>query len=132
MDETPPRVLVVDDDKLMREVLKAILRSEKFAISGEATNGKTALDHIATHHPDIVCLDINMAGMSGIDTLKAIRGAHPEVIVIMISGDASATTVREAVSLGAQGYIIKPFNAARIAASLRAAMRQASVGSPFN
>lgn len=126
-----PKVLVVDDDKLMREVLKAILRSEKFAVSGEAMNGAAALSHVEKYKPDIVCLDINMEGMSGIETLKAIRNTHPEIIVIMISGDASSATVRDAVSLGAHGYIIKPFNAARIAASLRAAMK-ASADSPFN
>lgn len=131
MGARQPRVLVVDDDKLMREVLKAILRSEKFAVSGEAANGAAALSHVEKHKPDIVCLDINMEGMSGIETLKTIRNTHPEIIVIMISGDASIATVRDAVSLGAHGYIIKPFNAARIAASLRAAMK-ASTDSPFN
>lgn len=131
MDDRLPRVLVVDDDKLMREVLKAILRSEKFAISGEVSNGMAALGHVDKYKPDIVCLDINMEGMSGIETLKTIRSTHPGIIVIMISGDASIATVRDAVSLGAHGYIIKPFNAARIAASLRAAMK-ASTDSPFN
>jgi two-component system, chemotaxis family, chemotaxis protein CheY len=130
MDARLPRVLVVDDDKLMREVLKAILRSEKFAISGEAWNGEAALSHVERYKPDIVCLDINMEGMSGIDALKAIRDTYPEIKVVMISGDASAATVRDAVSLGALGYIIKPFNAARVAATLRAAMK-APTDSPF-
>ena len=131
MEARLPRVLVVDDDKLMREVLKAILRSEKFAVSGEASNGQAALSEIERCKPDIVCLDINMEGMSGIEVLKTIRSSHPEIITIMISGDASITTVRDVVSLGAHGYIIKPFNAARIAASLRAAIK-ASTDSPFN
>lgn len=123
MEARLPRVLVVDDDKLMREVLKAILRSEKFAISGEVSNGAAALSHVDRYKPDIVCLDINMEGMSGIETLKTIRSRHPEILVIMVSGDATIATVRDAVSLGAHGYIIKPFNAARIASSLRAAMK---------
>lgn len=130
MNAILPRVLVVDDDKLMREVLKAILRSEHFAVSGEASNGRAALDHIQKHKPDIVCLDINMEGLSGIEVLKAIRGSHPETKVIMISGDASAASVRDAVGYGAMGYIIKPFNAARVATALRAALK-APADSPF-
>lgn len=78
----------------------------------------------------MVCLDVNMPGMSGIDALKAIRDRFPDVRVVMITGDASMTTVREAVGFGAVGFIIKPFKAARVGASLRAAMK-APTDSPF-
>ena len=120
------RVLVVDDDTLMREVLKAILRSEGFTVAGEATDGQGGLALVERLRPSAVCLDVNMPGISGLDTLKILRDKFPEVRVVMITGDASMSTVRDAVTLGAVGYIIKPFNAGRVADALRAAFRPTS------
>ncbi len=122
-EKTSQRVLVVDDDLLMREVLKAILRSEGFTVVGEAKDGQTGLAQAERLRPDAICLDVNMPGISGIDTLKLMRQRMPETRVVMITGDASMATVREAVSYGAVGYIIKPFNAGRVADALRAALR---------
>lgn len=127
MDENnSQRVLVVDDDTLMREVLKAILRSEGFTVAGEAKEGQGGIAMVERLRPDAVCLDVNMPGISGLDTLKILREKYPEVRVVMITGDASMATVREAVSFGAVGYIIKPFNAGRVADTLRAALRPES------
>ncbi|MDP2833418.1 MAG: response regulator [Pseudomonadota bacterium] len=127
MDEKDKqRVLVVDDDTLMREVLKAILRSEGFAVAGEAKDGQAGLAQVERLRPDAVCLDVNMPGISGLDTLKILRDKFPEVRVVMITGDASMATVREAVSFGAVGYIIKPFNASRVADALKTALNPSS------
>ncbi len=124
MDENKSqRVLVVDDDTLMREVLKAILRSEGFTVAGEAKDGQAGLAQVERLLPDAVCLDVNMPGISGLDTLKILREKYPDVRVVMITGDASMATVREAVSFGAVGYIIKPFNASRVADALNAALK---------
>lgn len=119
----PRRVLVVDDDMLIREVLKAILRSEGFKVVGEARDGEAGIAQTDSLRPDIVCLDINMPGMSGLDALKLLREKFPQLRVVMITGDATTATVREAVSFGAAGYIIKPFNAKRVAAVLHAAFK---------
>lgn len=123
--------MVVDDDNLMREVLKALLRDEKFEVVGEARDGQSALALLERSRPDIVCLDVNMPGMSGIDVLKSIRSSYPEIRVVMITGDSTMATVREAVGFGAMGYIIKPFKAGRVSASLHAAMKT-SLDSPFS
>lgn len=120
---SPTRVLVVDDDTLMREVLKALLREEGFSVVGEAKDGQSALAQVERTQPDLVCLDVNMPGMSGIDVLKAIKAKYVDCKVVMISGDSSMATVREAVGYGAVGFIIKPFKAGRVGAALRAAMR---------
>lgn len=117
------RVLVVDDDTLMREVLKAILRSEGYLVAGEAKDGQACLAQVERLKPDAVCLDVNMPGMCGLETLGHLRGKYPNMRVVMITGDASMATVREAVTLGAAGYIIKPFNANRVADALRAALK---------
>lgn len=116
-------VLVVDDDTLMREVLKAILRGEGYTVAGEAKDGQTCINQVERLKPDAVCLDVNMPGISGLETLRILREKFPSVRVVMITGDASMTTVRDAVSYGATGYIIKPFNALRVAEALRAALR---------
>ncbi|MBK6742051.1 MAG: response regulator [Hydrogenophilales bacterium] len=117
------RVLVVDDDNIMRELLKAILREEGYRVAGEAKDGESALTACDDLSPEVVCLDVNMPGMSGIETLRILRGKHPQVRIIMITGDASLNTVREAVSLGAAGFIIKPFSQGRVADALRAALK---------
>lgn len=121
--ENKPRVLVVDDDTLMREVLKALLRDENFLVVGEAKDGVSALAQIDRTQPDLICLDVNMPGMSGLEVLKAIKVKCKDCRVVMISGDSSMTTVREAVGFGAVGFIVKPFKAGRVGAALRAAMR---------
>lgn len=120
------RILVVDDDTLMREVLKAILRAEGFAVAGEAKEGRGAIVQTARLLPDAVCLDVNMPELSGLETLKILRDKFPDIPVVMVTGDASMTTVREAVSFGAAGYIIKPFNAGRVGDTLRAVFRPAA------
>jgi len=121
------RILIVDDDTLMRELLKAILREEGYRIAGEAKDGASALSACETLQPDVVCLDVNMPGMSGIEILKTLREKYPKVRTIMITGDASLGTVREAVSLGALGFIIKPFTQARVADALQAALKPSSL-----
>jgi two-component system chemotaxis response regulator CheY len=129
-NEKLARVLVVDDDTLMREVLKALLRDEGFEVAGEARDGQSALALLDRARPDLVCLDVNMPGMSGIDVLKNIRSNYPDIRVVMITGDSSMGTVREAVGFGAMGYIIKPFKAGRVSSSLHAAMKT-PLDSPF-
>jgi two-component system chemotaxis response regulator CheY len=121
------RVLVVDDDNLMRELLKAMLRDEGYIVAGDAKDGPSALAACEKMRPDVVCLDVNMPGMSGIEILKTLRRQYPDTRVIMITGDSSLSTVREAVSHGAIGYIIKPFSSARVGDALRAALKPASL-----
>lgn len=129
MDKKPHgRILIVDDDTIIRSLLKVILRSEGWALAGEAVNGEQAISMCKAVDPDIVCLDVMMPGMSGVDTLKELRKECPEVRVVMITADSSTATVREAVSFGAMGYIIKPFNAKRVADALHLAMKATPEG----
>jgi len=107
-------VLVVDDDNLMREMLKAILRSEEYQVVGEASNGEDALALCARLKPRLVLLDINMPKMDGLQVLEAIRQAQPETKIIMVSAEATMDKVTEAIKKGAAGFVVKPFNAARV------------------
>ena len=125
------RVLVVDDDNLMREVLKAILRDEGYEVAGEAKDGQAAMQQVEKLNPEVVCLDVNMPGMSGIEVLKSILNVAPNTKVVMVTGDSTMNTVRDAVSYGACGYIIKPLNAARVGTAIRAALKGPG-DSPFS
>lgn len=116
-------VVVVDDDSMMREMLKLILRSESYSVVGEASNGQDAITLCEKLAPTLVLLDINMPKMDGLQALDEIRRASPESMVIMVSADATMDRVSEAVKKGAAGFVVKPLNAAtvldRIAICLR-------------
>jgi len=107
-------VLVVDDDHLMREMLKAILRSEEYQVVGEASNGEDAVDLCARLKPRLVLLDIQMPKMDGLQVLEAIRQAQPKTKIIMVSAEATMDKVSEAIRKGAVGFVVKPFNAASV------------------
>ena len=116
------RVLVIDDDDMMRSLLRVILREDGFTVVGEAGNGEEGITLCKDLIPDLICLDVNMPGMSGLEALKLMRSQSPSVRVVMVTADASMATVREAVGHGASGYIVKPFNAKRVTDTLRQAL----------
>lgn len=109
-----PKVLIVDDNDLMRTLLRSILRSENFDIIGEAKNGALALDFISRIKPDIVFMDVIMPHMDGLEALQNIKERHPDIVVVMITGNPSKENVEESIRSGANGFIIKPFNSARV------------------
>ena len=107
-------VLIVDDNDMMRTLLRGMLRGENFEVAGEARNGTAAVEMAGRLKPDIVCLDVMMPEMDGLEALRAIRSAQPEMTVVMITANASPDNVKEALENGAAGFIVKPFNAARV------------------
>jgi two-component system chemotaxis response regulator CheY len=124
---TKIKILVVDDDHIMCELLKSILRREGYDVVGEAHNGEEALEQCAKLDPHVVCLDINMPKMGGLEALHALKVEHPKVVVIMVSAEATIDVVREAMSKGACGFIVKPYNAAKILDTLNRCTGQRSV-----
>lgn len=121
-------VLIVDDDPMIRQVLRLMLREFGYTVVGEADNGDEGLAACNRYTPDIVCLDINMPGTDGLTTLHMIREQQPGTIVIMVTGDASATVVKDAIAKGAAGYILKPFNAAKVVDSIEAIIKRIDPG----
>lgn len=106
--------VVVDDDSMMREMLKLILRSDAYSVIGEASNGKDAIALCERLSPDLVLLDINMPKMDGLQALEEIRKLCPSVKVVMVSADATMDRVSEAVQKGAVGFVVKPLNSASV------------------
>lgn len=120
-------ILIVDDNGLTRAVLRTILRQDGYRVVGEAKDGEAALLMIEQLQPDIVCLDVMMPKMDGLATLEKIKEAYPGVVVLMITASSDRETVEKAISAGAAGYVVKPFNASRVLATVEQALSRALV-----
>jgi two-component system, chemotaxis family, chemotaxis protein CheY len=107
-------IVVVDDDSMMREMLKLMLRGEDYSVVGEASNGQDAIAQCEKFKPVMVLLDINMPKMDGLQALEEIRKVSPESIVLMVSADATMDKVGEAIKKGAAGFVVKPLKAASV------------------
>lgn len=112
-------VMIVDDNDMMRSILRGMLRGEAYEVVGEARNGILAVEMADRLKPDIVCLDVMMPEKNGIEALVEIKAARPETAVVMITSNADADTVQQSIGNGASGFIIKPFNAARVLDTLQ-------------
>lgn len=116
------RILVVDDDPQIRRVLKVALSGEGFEID-DAKNGESALDKLRELRFDLVLLDINMPGMSGLEVCRTIRTTSEIAIIMLTVRDNEADTV-EALDAGADDYVTKPFKPSELSARIRAALRR--------
>lgn len=119
-----PSVLVVDDDHMMREMLKLILHSDDYQVLGEAANGKNAIALCANLKPGLVLLDINMPEMDGLQALEEIRKISPATKVIMVSAEATMDRVSEAIKKGAVGFVVKPLNATSVLGKIESCFRK--------
>ncbi len=102
-------VLIVDDSRTSRRVLRDILERAGYNIAAEAINGKEGVDLYAKLKPDIVTMDITMPEMDGLEALRQIREGDPEAVVIMITSAGQKEKMVEAVKLGAAEFVSKPF-----------------------
>jgi two-component system chemotaxis response regulator CheY len=106
-------VLIVDDSSVMRKIVERAVRQTGLALEKviEAENGAAALNVLETQEPDLVLSDINMPMMDGLELLRRLHvaGTANKVPVLMITTEGSEAKVREAISLGARGFIRKPF-----------------------
>lgn len=112
--KNPRTVVLIDDDGLLRAMLKLILSSANYTVVGEAANGDEGCDICERLKPDLVLLDINMPKMSGLLALEIILAQNPATKVIMVSIESEKTTVEEAIKRGACGYVIKPISPASV------------------
>jgi DNA-binding response OmpR family regulator len=103
------RVLVVDDERTIRDLFEDYLRIQGFDVV-TANSGLEALAQLEGDHPDAILLDVRMPEMDGIETLKRIVARNPGVGVLMVSGNDDVVLAKEAMALGAFDYILKPID----------------------
>jgi len=117
------RILIVDDEEVLRDVLDAVLRREGFDVVS-AASGEEALNMLESEDFDLVILDVMLPGISGIDTMRAIRIANPYVPVIIITAFSSIDGAIDAMKQGAFHYIPKPFKNEEVVLTVNKALEQ--------
>jgi len=119
---SPRRVMIVDDEKGIREALKQVLEYEEIEVQACAS-GHEGIRVYPDFKPHLVFLDVKMEGMDGLETLKRIRELDPQAQVVMISGHGTIQTAVEATQLGAYDFLEKPLDTDRILLTLRNALQ---------
>ncbi len=112
-------ILIVDDSRTSRRILRGVLEAEGYTIIGEASNGQEGYDMYVQYKPDLVTMDITMPVMDGVQSLKKIKADFPDAKVIMVTAAGQKHNVVEAVQSGAADFIPKPFDVEQIKSTLK-------------
>ena len=108
MTQTPARILVVDDEKLIRWSVAERLQRDGYEVL-TAESGEQALESVASAPPDVMLLDVKLPGIDGVVTLQRALGLHPELAVLMMSAHSTVDVAVEAMKHGAIDFLVKPF-----------------------
>lgn len=112
-------ILIVDDASFMRITLRKILENNDYVVAGEAENGQQAIEKYKELKPDLVIMDITMPEKGGIIALREIKSYDPNANIIMCSAMGQQTMVVDAIQGGAKDFIVKPFQASSVLASIK-------------
>ena len=124
-------VLLVDDHKIMRDGIRAILsRDPDLRVVGEAENGSDALQFVKSSRPDLVLMDIGLPGLNGVETTSEILRHHPECKVVILSMYEDENTVVGAIRSGARGFILKKVSDSDLLDALHVIMQGGAYLSP--
>jgi two-component system OmpR family response regulator len=121
--ETPIKILIVDDEAGVRELLKDALKLAGFETQA-ANDGMSALTALRSFTPDIMIIDINMPLMDGFELVERLRKNGNEVPVLMLSARADRVDVTRGLTLGADDYVVKPFGLEELVLRLKAILRR--------
>ena len=121
MTAAPLRVLVIDDEPPIRKLLRMGLSTQGYRVL-EASSGKMALDMLA-EKPDLVILDLGLPDVQGLDLLRTIRACNERVPIVVLSSRGDESAKVQALDLGADDYVTKPFGTEELLARMRAALR---------
>jgi DNA-binding NarL/FixJ family response regulator len=124
-------VLLVDDHKIMRDGIKAILsRGDEFRVVGEAESGPDAVQSVKRHHPDLVLMDLGLPGLNGVETTVEILRFHPECKIVILSMYDDENSVVSAIRSGARAFILKKASDNDLLEALRMVARGGAYLSP--
>jgi two-component system response regulator PilR (NtrC family) len=126
LKKKPKRMLVVDDEKSVRDLLAEYLNEYGYEVTC-ASNGQDALKAYKEGPFDIILSDLNMAPMDGLELLNQVKQINPDAIFIMITGYPSITSSIEAIKKGARDYITKPFSIDEIRMKVERALLEKSL-----
>ncbi|MDX8465110.1 response regulator transcription factor [Mesorhizobium sp. VK23B] len=115
-------ILVVDDEPPIRKLLRVGLGSQGYTVS-EAPNAKTAIELIETQPPDLILLDLGLPGMTGLELLGKWRSDGLDIPVVILSSRTDEAGIVQALELGADDYVTKPFGMNELVARIRVALR---------
>ncbi len=118
-------MLIVDDDPFICDAVTLILSAAGYTVSS-AGSGAEAIAEVPALAPGLILLDVRMPGMSGLETLTALRRGGVTVPILMMTADNSAGTLREVMALGGSGYVLKPFDAGDLIARVGQALSEPS------
>lgn len=121
-----PRVVIADDEKHMRLLMKTAITKMNYQVVGQATNGQEAVELFEKERPDLMLLDINMPFKTGDMALQEILGQHPDARVIMLTAVAEMETVEKCINLGAINYIRKDTPISEIAKIIQTTWQDAN------
>jgi two-component system response regulator MprA len=121
----PMRILIVDDDRAVRDALRRALSLAGYD-AGTADGGQAGLTEIATNQPDAVVLDIGMPDVDGLEVCRRLRDTGNRVPVLMLTARDAVADRIEGLDAGADDYLVKPFDVGELKARLRALLRRST------
>jgi len=122
MSSAPYRYVIIDDHPLFRRGIIQLLHAVKsFELVGEASNGRDGIALVQETRPDLLLLDLNMKGLSGLDVLKIIKAGELDTLVVMVTVSDQAEDLVAALRAGADGYLLKDMEPEQMVESLQAA-----------
>ncbi len=125
------RILLVDDQRLMRDGLRTLLELEAdFEIVGEAGDGQAGLDAFEQTRPDVVLMDIRMPQMNGVEATRRLMSREPDARVIILTTFDDDANVFEGLRAGARGYLLKDLSGAELAGAIRTVMNGGALIEP--
>jgi two-component system, OmpR family, KDP operon response regulator KdpE len=122
-------ILVVDDEPQIRRTMRTALSGQGYSVM-EAKNGEEALETLREKQPELILLDVNMPGISGLEACREIR-EKSDVPIIMLTIRSGERDKVDALDAGADDYVVKPFGIDELLARVRAALRRAAAGDPL-
>ncbi len=122
---TGKRILIVEDDLLISEMLLLILEQLGYTVVGKATTGNQVMDLVKQSQPDIVLMDLELSGQfDGVKAVHQIHASYPDLPVVVLTAYNSPEVMKEAEAAGAKAYLVKPATGQEVALALATALNQ--------